>query len=62
LKVKFIDSKEGSKIIAEMDDYINKFRKFDLQSRLGTVEDVSKDDLVNFLSQQTLNWTQNEID
>ncbi|MFX0059834.1 MAG: hypothetical protein ACFE8J_16175 [Candidatus Heimdallarchaeota archaeon] len=62
MKVKLVDSKTGSNIISEKDEYICNFSKFDLQSRLGTTEEVSKQDLVKFLSQQTLDWTQNEKD
>jgi len=62
LKFELIESIAGSKIIAEKDDYITNFSKFDLQSRLETFEEVSKEDLLTFLSQQTLDWTQNEED
>ena len=62
MKFELIDSIASSKIIAEKDDYITNFSKFDLQSRLGTSEEVSKEDLLTFLSQQTLDWTQNEKD
>ncbi|MFX1355651.1 MAG: hypothetical protein ACFFA8_00065 [Promethearchaeota archaeon] len=62
MKVKLIDSIPGSKLIAQKDDYIANFSKFDLQSRLGTSEEVSKEDLITFLSQQTIDWTQIEKD
>jgi len=47
------------KIIAQIDDYISNFSKFNLQSRLETSKEVSKEDLFSFLSEQTLDWTQN---
>jgi hypothetical protein len=60
LKAELIDAKIASSIIAEKDDYISNFSEFDLQSRLGTTEKVSKEDLLEFLSRQTVEWTNSE--
>ncbi|GAH76644.1 unnamed protein product, partial [marine sediment metagenome] len=60
MKSELIDAQTASSIIATKDDYISKFSEFDLQSRLGTSEKVSKEDLVEFLSQQTVDWTNSE--
>jgi hypothetical protein len=60
LKAEFIDARTASSIIAEKDDYISNFSEFDLQSRLGTTKKVSKEDLVESLSKQTLDWTNSE--
>jgi hypothetical protein len=60
LKAKFIDAESASSIIAAKDDYISNFSEFDLQSRLGTSQKVTKDDLVEFLSRQTIDWTDSE--
>ena len=60
LKAELIDAQTASSIIATKDDYISNFSEFDLQSRLGTSEKVSKEDLVEFLSQQTVDWTNSE--
>jgi len=60
LKAELVDAQTASTIIATKDDYILNFSKFDLQSRLGTSEEVSKEVLVEFLSQQTVDWTNSE--
>lgn len=60
LKVECVDAQTASLIIATKDDYIMNFSEFDLQSRLGTIEKVSKEDLVEFISRQTVNWTSSE--
>lgn len=60
MKLELIDSETASSIISEKDDYISNFSDFDLQSRLGTWEEVSKKDLLEFLSHQTLDWTNSE--
>lgn len=60
LKAELVDAQTASSIIAIKDDYISNFSEFDLQSRLGTSEKVSKDDLVEFLSRQTVDWTNSE--
>ena len=60
LKVELVDAQTASSIIATKDDYILNFSEFDLQSRLGTSEKVTQEDLVEFLSQQTVNWTNSE--
>ena len=60
MKAELIDAQTASSIIATKDDYISNFSEFDLQSRLGTSEKVSKEDLVEFLSQQTVDWTNSE--
>jgi len=60
LKVELVDAQTASSIIATKDDYISNFSEFDLQSRLGTSEEVSKEDLVEFLSRQTIDWTNSE--
>jgi hypothetical protein len=49
LKVELVDAQTASSIIATKDDYILNFSEFDLQSRLGTSEKVTKEDLVEFL-------------
>ena len=60
LKAELVDAKTASLIIAKKDDYISNFSEFDLQSRLGTSDKVSKEDLLVFLSQQTVDWTDSE--
>jgi len=60
LKAELVDAQTASSIIAQKDDYISNFSEFDLQSRLGTSEKVSKDVLVEFLSKQTVDWTNSE--
>jgi len=60
LKAELIDAQTASSIIATKDDYVSNFSEFDLQSRLGTSKNVSKEDLVDFLSRQTVDWTNSE--
>ena len=60
LNAELVDGQTASSIIATKDDYISNFSDFDLQSRLGTSEKVSKEDLVEFLSRQTVDWTNSE--
>ena len=60
LKAELVDAQTASSIIATKDDYISNFSEFDLQSRLRTSEKVSKDDLIEFLSRQTVDWTNTE--
>ena len=60
LKAELVDAQTASSIIATKDDYISNFSEFDLQSRLGTSEMVSKENLVEFLSRQTVDWTDSE--
>ena len=60
LNAEFVDAKTASSIIATKDNYISNFSEFDLQSRLGTSESVTKEDLVEFLSRQTVEWTNAE--
>jgi len=60
LKAELIDAQTASSIIATKDDYISNFSEFDLQSRLGTLEKISKEVLVEFLSRQTVDWTNSE--
>jgi len=60
LKAELVDAKTASSIIAEKDDYISNFSEFDLQSRLGTSKKVSREDLIEFLSRQTVDWTNSE--
>jgi len=60
LKAELVDAQTASSIIATKDDYISNFSEFDLQSRLGTSKNVSKEDLVEFLSRQTVDWTNSE--
>ena len=57
MKPKLLDFEIASKMISEKDEYICNFSEFDLQSRLRTSEEVSIEDLLDFLSQQTLDWT-----
>jgi len=61
LKAELIDAQTASSIIATKNDYISNFSEFDLQSRLGTSEKVSIEDLVEFLSRQTVDWTNSEV-
>ena len=60
LKAELVDAQTASSIIATKDDYITNFSEFDLQSRLGTSESVTKEDLMAFLSRQTIEWTNSE--
>ncbi len=60
MKPNIIDDKKAVTFITEKDGYISNFSQFDLQSRLGTSEKVSVEDLLQFLSFQTLNWTNSE--
>ena len=60
MKAELVDAKTASSIIAAKDEYISNFSEFDLQSRLGTSETVSKEELVDFLSRQTVDWTNSE--
>jgi hypothetical protein len=61
MKPILVDAQLGSLIISEQDDYIKNFSKFDMQSRLGTQEQVSIKDLTVYLSHQTLDWTDYEV-
>ena len=60
LKAELVDAQTASSIIAIKDDYILNFSEFDLQSRLGTSAKVMENDLVKFLSRQTVDWTNSE--
>ncbi|MFX1279919.1 MAG: hypothetical protein ACFFA3_10920 [Promethearchaeota archaeon] len=55
-----LDNQAASSIISKRDAYLNRFSKFDLQSRLGTSEEATMNDLLIFLSHQTLDWEQSE--
>ncbi len=57
MKPHVINSKEAINFITERDEYISNFSQFDLQSRLGTSEKVSIGDFLQFLSLQTIDWT-----
>ena len=60
MKPEFVDVKTATSIIAEKDKYIGNFSEFDLQSRLGTSEKASMEEFLEFLSHQTLDWTNSE--
>jgi hypothetical protein len=60
MKPDLIDSKEAVSFITEKDGYLSNFSMFDLQSRLGTSDEVSVEDLIQFLGLQTLDWTNTE--
>jgi len=61
MKIKFIDKESASSIIPEKDPYLSNFSNFDIQSRLGIIEEAKLYDLSQFLSHQTLDWKENEI-
>ena len=60
LKAELIDAQTASSIIATKDEYISNFSEFDLQSRLRTSEKVLKEDLLEFLLRQTVDWANSE--
>ena len=61
MKVKFLDKQLASSIISEKDPYLSNISSFDIQSRLGIIEKASLTDLIQFLSHQTLDWEEIEI-
>lgn len=60
MKPEFVDIKTASSLISEKDEYIGNFSEFDLKSRLGTSEQVTMEEFLEFLSHQTLDWTNAE--
>ncbi|NVM43660.1 MAG: hypothetical protein HWN79_01995 [Candidatus Lokiarchaeota archaeon] len=60
MKAELVDAQTASSIIAAKDDYVSNFSEFDLQSRMSTLEKVTIDELVEFLSRQTVEWTNSE--
>ena len=62
MKIKFLDKNSASSVISEKDQYLDNFSLFDIQSRLGITEEATLEDLLQFLSLQTLNWKGIEIE
>ena len=60
MEIKLIEKDQASDFIIERDPYLLNFSEFDLQSRLNTTNRVSLEDLLQHLSQQTLDWTEPE--
>lgn len=60
MQIEFLDKKTASSVISEKDLYLSNFSKFDIQSRLGIIEEATLNDLMEFLSYQTLNWDEFE--
>ena len=61
-KVSFIfaDKYEGAELLVMEDNFINNLSEFDMSARLKTSKKVSKEEYLNFISKQTLNWNEDE--
>ena len=57
-KVNFIlaDKTKGSELLKEEDDFTNSLSEFDLSARLKTSRKVTKEEYLDFISRQTLDW------
>ena len=51
---------EGRKALGRRDDFINQLSPFDRSARLKTDREVSKSELLDFVKQQLLGWTEAE--
>lgn len=56
----FASAQKGSDILTQQHDYFKRISPFDLQSKMHTNEDVSQEDLVKFMGENTLEWTPEE--
>ena len=57
-KVNFIlaDKTKGSELLKEEDDFTNSLSEFDMSARLKTSRKVTKEEYLDFISRQTLDW------
>lgn len=56
----FLDKTKGSVILNTEDDFTNNLSEFDMSARLKTSKKVSKEEYLNFISQQALDWSEEE--
>ncbi len=60
MKFRITDSIEGSKLISTRDAYIESFSEFDIASRTNNPKTNSVNKMLQYLSNQTLNWSGGE--
>lgn len=56
----FLDKKDGARILAREDEFTRSLSDFDRSARLKTSEKVSSKEYLDFVSRQSLDWTDNE--
>ena len=54
------DSKKASELLSVEDDFTDRLSDFDMSSRLHTSRKISKSEYIDFISKQTLDWTESE--
>lgn len=60
MRIEFLDKKDASLFISKEDIFILSLSDFDRSARLKTERHISKKEFLNFISNQTLNWNENE--
>jgi len=63
-KVKFIlvDKNEGATLLTQEDDFVNALSDFDRSARLYTSANVTKEEYISYVKEQTLDWTKEETE
>jgi len=59
--VVFASREQGSAILTDRDDYVSRLGRFDRMLRLKSTQPVSEDEYLDFLAENTLEWTDAEI-
>ena len=61
-KVNFIftDKEKGSELLKTQDEFTDALSDFDMSARLKTSKKVSKAEYLDFISKQSLDWTEDE--
>lgn len=58
---KFANKSEGCELLKSEDEFTNNLSEFDMSSRLKTSKNVSKEEYLNFICQQSLDWSEEEV-
>jgi hypothetical protein len=58
----FLDRKDGARVLAGEDEFTRSLSDFDRSARLKTSEKVSTKEYLDFVSRQSLDWTDSEIE
>ncbi len=58
---KFANKSEGCELLKSEDEFTNNLSEFDMSSRLKTSRNVSKEEYLNFICQQSLDWSEEEV-
>ena len=60
--LEFANSKKGSELLRQTDEFVMSLSPIDRQLRLQSMEDVSTADYLKFVGEQTLDWSQPELE